>query len=112
MNNLLADVSTLTTIPVKNLNQLMDKFIYCIIDIVNENSLKGENTSEIDLYFGILTIQHTVINEKHQLKYKFIPAPKLNKQFSDLFEKKLNSLNIALEQSLANKIIHTYKDLV
>lgn len=112
MINLIEDVSTLTTIPTKTLNQLLDKFIYCIVDAVNESDIQDKDVTEIDLYFGNLIIQHTMVEGKHQLKYKFTPASKLNKQFVELFEKKLNSLDVALEKSLANKITYTYKDML
>lgn len=112
MSNIVEDVSKLTTIPEKTLTQLLDKFIYCIVDAVNESTLQNRDTTDVDVYFGVLTIKHEVIDNNHVVKCRFTPSQKLSKQLADLFEKKLNSLNAVLEQSLADKIIHTYKDLV
>lgn len=108
MNKITEDVSKLTTIPVKTLDSLMDKFLYCIVDLVKETNLAGENTTNIDLDFGVLSINYN----NNQLKYKFTPSSKFNQAMSDLFNKGLNSLENILESSLITKITNTYKDLI
>lgn len=108
MFNIVEDVSKLTTIPVKSLNSLMDKFIYCIVDAVKESNLSNEEITEIDLGVGVLYIKHT----NKELKYKFVPSNKLNKCMSDMLNSGLNSLENTLELSLVDRIVNTYKDLI
>ena len=108
MYEAIKDVSKLTTIPTKSLNKLMDRFIYCIVDAVKEDTLEDKEITEIDLYIGKLYIQHLGT----QLKYKFIPSTKLEKHLNTLLSDGLNSLECALEKSLVTKITEVYKDLL
>lgn len=108
MVDVIEDVSKLTTIPVKSLNSLNDKVIYCIVDSVKESCLENLETTELYLGIGTLVIKYV----DKSLKYKFIPSNKLNEKMNDLFNKKLNSLENVLETSLVDKIVNTYKDLI
>ena len=53
MTNIINDISTLTTIPVKTWNKLVKKTNYCICDAVLENTLIDEDITAVDLGIGV-----------------------------------------------------------
>lgn len=107
MENLMKDVSTLTTIPEKSLSKLMDKAYWCISNEVVESLKQDSNVIEIDIDIGELYIK--VIDDN--IQYKFIPSAKLNDTVKDTVINKRNVLEDTLEKTLVNKIVDTYKDL-
>lgn len=107
MENLIKDVSTLTTIPEKSLNKLMDKTYWCISNEVVESLKQDSNVIEIDIGIGELYIK--VVDDT--IQYKFIPSAKLNDTVKNTVINKRNVLEDTLEKTLINKIVDTYKDL-
>ncbi len=107
MNNIIEDVSKLTTIPEKTLNKLTQKIIYCICEQIQEDILEEKEISELDLGLGTLYIKYV----GDQIKYKFIPASDLEKAVYSTVVKKLNLMETALNEALAKKFIDVYKDL-
>ena len=68
MNNLIKDLSILTTIPEDTLTKLVDKCNWCICEYVNElqiDTKREDNIVEIDLGIGKLSI----LISDNQLKY-------------------------------------------
>lgn len=108
MNELIKDVATLTTIPEKNLNKLVTIAEYCINEIIEEDLLKLNNVSEINIGIGELYIQYI----DNELKFKFIPSAKLKGEIIDTIKNKQSSLEIALEEKLVSKITSIYKDMI
>ena len=107
MNNIVEDVSKLTTIPEKTLNKLNQKFIYSICEQIQEDLLEEKEISELDIGLGTLYIKYT----DDQIKYKFIPNADLEKAVYNTVIKKLNLMETSLNESLAKKFIDVYKDL-
>ena len=107
MSKLIEDVSKLTTIPEKSIDKLMQKFIYCICEQIQEDILENKEISELDLGIGILYIKY----EGDSIRYKFIPSQVLEKAVYNTVVKKLNLMETALNEALAKKFIDVYKDL-
>ena len=107
-NNLLNDLSVLTTIPQATLVRLMDKMSWCICNSVEESLLNSEKMTEMDLGIGKLLL---CIGED-SLEYKFITSMKLESNLIKTIKEKKNPLVSNLEQSLADRIINTYKDIL
>lgn len=106
--NLIKDLSILTTIPERNLNRLGDLVVCCISNAIQDSILQEKTITELDIYIGILYIQH----EDNEIKYKFIPSNKLDKNVKDTVINKLNSLEIKITKSLISKVVNTYKNLL
>lgn len=108
MNNLINDVSTLTTIPIENLKELVHLSNVCICDIVEEDKLKNKEVCEIDI--GIGTLYILISNESK--KYKFIPSKELDTNINTTIRKGVNPMTRLVESTLVDKIINTYKDMI
>lgn len=105
--NIVQDISTITTIPTASLHKLFDKVGWCICNGVEESRLNGDDVTEINLDFGTLLISV----ENNQIQYKFIPSSKLEKGLIDTIINKKNPLTVKLEDTFANRILKTYKDM-
>lgn len=105
---MIENLSTLTTIPKKHLERLLNKVFLCIGDAVEEIVLKNEKLTEIDIGIGTLVI--SIYDD--MLKYKFIPNNRLDKVVKSTVVEKKNSLTREIDDNLANKIINVYKDML
>lgn len=108
MNNIINDVSTLTTIPVQSLEELVHLSSVCICDAIEEDKLKNKDICEIDI--GIGTLYILISNES--TKYKFIPNKELETNINTTIRKGVNPMTRLVESTLVDKIINTYKDLI
>ena len=108
MNNILNELSILTTIQEKQLTKLFDKLIYCINDDVCESLLNDEEVAEIDIYIGKLIIKKL----DDRISYKFIPSEKLENSIKETVLNKKNLLIDTLETKTINKITDVYKDFI
>lgn len=106
--DLIKDVSTLTTIPEKYLEKLLDKFHYAICDNIVEGVLEGK--SLIELNIGIGTLYINIL--ENSVKYKFVPSPKLESNIRDIIIKETNPLELKLESNLVDKITNIYKEYI
>lgn len=107
MNNIVQDVSVLSTIPEKTLNKLNQKIIYAICEAILEDVQLEKDISELDLGFGILYVKHV----SDEIKYKFVPSTDLEKAVYNTVTKKLNLLEDTLNETLVKKFLDVYKDL-
>lgn len=105
---LVEDLSKLTNIPIKSLNKVMDLICYCITDVVNDGAISGESSVEIDIGIGTLKIGRT----ENSVKYLFIPSAKLEEGVKNTIIGRENALEVAVESSLQDKLVNTYKELV
>lgn len=108
MDNAIEDVSKLTSIPYKTLCKLFDLTGLCICNSVYTALLDDCKTSEINLEFGKLVI--TVRDEK--VIYEFIPSKNFEEQLVTTINENKNPLEIKLEDTLADRITKTFKDLI
>lgn len=105
MNNMIEDLSKLTTIPTDALSKLVQKSEWIICDTICGST---GNIFEIDIGLGKLLIS----NELEYVRYKFIPSESLDASIRKTLDTKINPLQDQLEKRLINKIIHTYKDIL
>lgn len=105
--NIIDDLSTITTIPPASLRKLFEKVGWCICNGVLESRLAEQDITEINLGYGTLIISI----ENNQIEYKFIPSSKLEKGLIETVVNKKNPLVVNLEETFANRILKTYKDM-
>ena len=108
MNNLITDISTLTAIPEKTLNKILDKAYVAINDIILEDLMEDKKVAEIDIGIGSLYIQLL----HNSIKYKFIPNATLEENVRNTIIHKTNLLENTLETNLVDKLTNTYKDFM
>lgn len=107
-NNLIADISKLTTIPDNVLNKLVNKAFYCISDIIEDALLEQKKVVDIEIGIGTLYIE---LNSD-TVRYKFIPNKELESVVKNTVVNKRNLLQDTLEMTLVNRVTDTYKDLL
>lgn len=108
MNNIIEDISKLTTIPQNALDKLVMKANWCIADSFKESIIAKNDLTEIDIGIGKLLIS----NLTEEIKYKFIPCEDLEKALISVALDKKNILELTLEKKLVGKILNTYKDII
>ena len=108
MNNIVEDISTLTTIKEEYLNSLVAKSEWCICSYVENSILNKESITKIDIGIGSLSI----LVEDNTIKYKFIPSEQLENAIRTTIINDKNPLKLKLEKVLVDKIINVYKELL
>ena len=108
MNKLVNDLSTLTTISKNALNSLTEKAQGCICHCVYESLLEENPLTEVDIGIGTLYIKC----EEDEIKYKFIPAKKLEENVAQTVRTKVSPITLQVETALKERIESTYKQLV
>jgi hypothetical protein len=101
------DLSNITNIPKLCLDNLFFKAEDCIAYCVQENLVKQEPLTSIDIGVGILYIK--LIDDK--ISYKFIPSTSLEDKVRGAIIDQENPLLYKLETSLGDRIKSTYKGL-
>ena len=100
-------VSTLSRVPVKTLNKLVELATLSITDDLYDAIQKSEELVEIDIGIGTLSI----LTRDGNIKFRFIPSAKLEENIINTL-KGQNELQEVTEQSLVDKINQLYKDLL
>lgn len=108
MNNIIKDVSTLTTIPELNLTKLFNIINKCISHDIVECLKNNEDVCIEDIGIGNLVINL----DSDELKFKFIPSQQLQTTVLNSIRYGESELVIEVEQLLKDKIINTYKSLL
>lgn len=104
--NLTEDLSELTTIQLASLNRLIKQSMWIICDAVENAVQNKEDTIDIDIGLGLIKIKF----DNEEVKYRFVPKPTLEEGVSKAIVEEQNPLQLALEQSLADKITNVYKE--
>ena len=107
-DNIIEDLSTLTTIPVKTLERLTERLSWCLCNALQEALLKKELTVEANVGFGTISFGL----EDDVLRYKFIPSPVLEESLRKLLLEGENPLVMTVEKTLATRVVKTYKDFI
>ena len=108
MENIVQDVSKISTIQTKYLNKLNDIYLYCILESVQEAILRNDTYCELDLGLGQLLINF----DNNELKFKFKPSQKLKTEVISTIKNNKNLLEIELEKSLIEKLTKLYKEII
>lgn len=104
--DLTEDLSTITTIQVATLNKLLQKVSWIITDAVESAVANNEDHLDIDIGIGTIKIKF----DNKNVRYRFVPKPTLENAISKTVVTEQNPLEIALEKSLADKMVNVYKD--
>lgn len=99
-HNIVTDISTLTRIPNKTLNELVHKINLCIGSIIAEAKNKGEPVVIINIGLGTLSI------DLISMQSKFIPSKDLKTTIKQGITTGIDPLECALDQVLIEKLIH------
>ena len=108
MIDLLNDINQLTTIPRTTLDRLVQLTNTDICHCVEEQLLKQETITDIDIGIGRLLIKL----EGNEIFYKFIPSTQLEKNIITTIKTKESPLIQKAEKSLVDKIENVYKELI
>ena len=108
MNNLILDVSKLSNIPSATLSKIQDLEKILIALYISESILTDQETTEIDIGLGKLLIRAS----DSEIKYKFIPSKVLDQQLINAVNSKTSPLIDKLENSIQEKIMRTYKEMI
>lgn len=106
--DLVSDISTLTTLPDKTLRRLCDKGVECICHDTLETLQNGEIETNIDISIGIIKI----IVDNDEIHYRFIPSANLERMLVESINDNVDPLVKHIEESLTNRILTAYKDLI
>ena len=106
MENVIKDVSILTTIPETSLNKIFDRLEDAIIHGICE--LEDRNVYEADIGIGSLALTF----KDDEINFNFNPSDRFKDKIIHAREDKEDALTKAVEQRLIYKIVNTYKDLL
>lgn len=107
--NLLKDVSALTSVSLKTINKMEHVAELCICDYLNELDMQA-NDDIVSINVGFGTISMLVIDDS--IQYQFVPSYSLEQKMIDTIENKSTPLTSEAETNLENKLLATYKDLL
>ena len=105
--DILLQLTDITTIPQHSLQRLMTVMNYCICNSVYESMLQKQPITSLNIGVGVLQIENTGT----QLNYKFIPSQQLEKSLVKTITKNENPLADKLETTFTQRIVKTYKDM-
>lgn len=106
--DLLKNLSVITSIPESSLTKLTDKINWCICDNLYQTIQSHDITTDINLGFGILTVN----NNSDSISYRFKPSAELEEAIKSVILDNVNPLKVTLEKNLINRITNTYKDII
>ena len=104
MDNIIKDVSVLTTIPEISLTKIFDR----VEDAIIHGILENNNIYQADIGIGSLEIQF----KGDDTKFIFEPSNRFKDKLKHAYEDKEDALIKSAEQRLIYKIVNTYKDLL
>ncbi len=108
MHSLIEDLSVLTTIPLNNLNKLLDKALWCFCDCVDESRISKENITSIDIGIGVISI----CVEDNNIQYRFVPSKKLESAVKAVIVEGKNPLIETAEDKLTKGMLEIHKSFI
>ena len=108
MNKIVEDMSVLTSVPVTQLNSIVDIIDDAIAHSVFESLREKNKCCEVDIGIGILYIKY----EGDAIKYRFTPSRRLEEKVASTVNNRRTHLVARVDASLKHKIGQTYKELV
>lgn len=106
MQNILEDVSTLTSVPQKYLNKLTTASMWSICDSLTEN--KETQVHDFDIGLGTLSLFIT----DDSVKYKFVPSKNFEESVKYTIKTGQSPVLQSLENTAILKILDLYRDLL
>lgn len=100
------DVGTLLKIPSKVTTELVDKACLCISSTINEAKNRGETQVVVNIGIGALSVNLI------DMECKFIPGKNLKAAIKSALSSQVNPLELALEQSFADKLLAICEEVI
>ena len=107
--NLLRDISALTSVSLKTINKMEHLAELCICDYLNELDMQA-NDDIVNINIGFGTVSMLIIDDS--IQYQFVPSYSLEQKMISTIENKCTPLIDTAETNLENKLLTTYKDLL
>ena len=104
--NLINDLGTLLKLPGKATTELTQKATLCIGSIISDAKLAGEQTVIINIGIGTLSVDLIDMN------CKFVPSKDLKTAIKEGLNGEIDPLELALEQSLADKLLSVVEEAI
>lgn len=108
MNNIIEDVSKLTSISKDNLEKLVKLSVYSILETISEDKLQDKDVSEVDIGLGKLYIRYS----GGELTYKFIPSEFLLDETLKTLRNDKNTFEVEIEDNIVNRVTKLYKEIL
>lgn len=105
--NVVDDIVALTNVPKYAIQKLIEKSGYCICHNILETVQNKESICNIDIGLGRIII----LVENDEIKYKFIPNLKFEKDIIDTMNNKESPLIKVVESAVSDNFNKVYKDL-
>ena len=96
--NIVNDISTLTRVPGKVLNELTHKINLCIGSAIYEAKQSNEQILVLNIGIGLLSISLT------DMQCKFIPSKDLKQTIKASLTGEIDPLELALDEALVDKL--------
>lgn len=106
--NLIKDLSTLTTIPVNSLNALERKRTALICNYLDEASRNMENIVSVNI--GVGTVTFKLLG--NEVAYSFVPSGDLEREIIRTLNDGENPLTKMIEDGLSEQLLNVYKDFM
>lgn len=106
--NILNELSTVTTIPIKDLKNLSNRSNELICHGVLECVKLGDTEAVFDI--GLGTVKISILDD--ELFYRFEPSTKLEKMLIESVSNNSDPLIKAVEDKITDRILRAYKDLM
>ena len=104
--NLGNDLGTLLKIPSKAIAELTQKATLCIGSAISDAKLAGEQTVIINIGIGTLSV------DLIDMQCKFVPSKDLKTAIKNSLASEKDPLELALEQSLADKLLSVVEEAI
>lgn len=106
MNGIIHDLNRTTDIPINSLVRVSENINLCVANAFYESLQNCETITTYDIGIGKLLIGL----KDNGIHYKFIPSKQLEGLLIDVANGNGNPIVQALDKSLVDKIIRTYKE--
>jgi hypothetical protein len=97
--NIMNDIGTLLKVPTKVMVELTDKACLCIGSAISEAKRNGETQVSVSIGIGALSVNLV------DMQCKFVPGKNLKKAIKTALTSQADPLELALEQSFAEKLL-------
>lgn len=104
-------ISALTGIPCSYIQIIVDATRNYMCDKIN-SSVHSNNSGEVQIDIGIGNLVVMYNKEDNIVRYRFEPNTKTNDDVCDTIQEKYNPLVLECTQSLINRLIRSYKELI
>jgi len=98
-SNIISDVSSITKIPNKILNEIIYRENLCIGSAIHDAILAGDDAVVLNVGIGTLSV------ELATKQCKFIPSKELKNTIKKSIDNRIDPLEIELEQAIIDKLL-------